>query len=316
MKLFLNHGIKLTLANLFGSLINILLSFIGLLIFGSILLILLLGNVIYTLIDSIINLFVSDSSITEVFSSFSVTDSPLLLAISIFILICYFLYQLIIQSMMIGGLYGSAIRVIFEKKGSFGAYFAYSIRNLGKLMQLQILLLILLIPFLILLVIFNIGLESLIYSPNIIYFQASFSVIFLLIFCTLFLQSPIIIIKEKVGALKSIMISLQLLKRELYTILFSGALFFATLILINGIFFLFLFFLLYLIGISPFDFSFDQFTIPSILILIVGLMIWLPVILPYSMICSMLLLVKQYKQHLHHLVSPPAENAEEENQQE
>ncbi len=307
MKLFLNQGVKLTLANLLGSLINITLLIVGLLIFGTLLLLLLLGNLIYQFIDAIIDLFRSGTDISQFFSTFSITDRPLFIATCIFICLFYFLYQLIIQSMMIGGLYGSAIRSIFEKKGLFGAYFSYSIRHLGKLMQLQIHLLILLIPFLILLIIFNIGLETLVFSPNIIYFQASFTLIFLLIFCTLFLQSPIIIIREKVEAWKSILISLRLLKSHLYTILFSGALFFATFLVINGIFFLFLFLFLYFTGTSPTDF--EQYTFPAYLILVTGFILWFPLILPYSMICSMLILVKRYKEHLDRHISPMLEIA-------
>lgn len=326
MKIFLSHGIKLTIANLLGLVISLMCIAFGLLFFGSILLILLLGNFLFTFIENIIHLFQymsnhsffeivnhlsqENNELTKTFSSFSITDSPLILAVSILLLICYGIYQLTIQSMMIGGLYGSAVNSIYNDKGVFGAYFSYSFRNLGKLLQLQFLLLILSIPFFILLVIFNIGLQTLIESPNIIYFQASFSLIFLLIFLTLFLQSPIIMIKENVGAFKAISLQFQILKQDLYTILFSGALFFASLLLINGIFFLMVAILLQLSGVPILNFSFDQLTIFSYLILGLAFLIWAPIVLPYSLTCSVLILVKQYKQRLHHYVSSSDESSE------
>ena len=322
MKLFFHHGIKLTLANLLGLVVSLFSIVFGLLFFGSLLLILLLGNFMFALIKAILNLFQyftehsifesiaylfqSNNELEKVFSSFSITDNSLLIAVSVVILICYILYQLTIQSMIIGGLYGSAVKAIFEDKGGFGAYFSNAFRHLGKLMQLQLLLCILLIPFLILIVIFNIGLQTLINSPNIIYFQASFSLIFVLIFVTLFLQSPIIIMKEKVGVFKALALQFQILKKDLYSILFSGALFFAALLIINGFYLLIFSILLQLTGTSIISFSFDQLSFPGYLILALGLIIWIPIVLPYSLTCSVLVLVKQYKQRLHHLVSSSA----------
>lgn len=325
MKLFLNHGIKLTLANLFGLVISMVLIVLGLLFFGSLLLVLILGNLIFAVIeyginlfqyftehsfiDSMFYLFQSDNKFNNISSAFSITEHPLLTAASVFLLLCYGFYQLTIQSMMLGGLYGSAIQSIFKEKGVFGAYFSHSFRHLGKMMQLQLLLLILLIPFLILLVLFNIFLQALIESPNIIYFQASFSVIFMLIFFTLFLQSPILIMKENVSAFKAITLQFQILKKDLFAILFSGALFFASLFVIHGAFLLVFSFFLHLSGVSIIDFHFDQFSILSYLILAIGLMIWLPIIFPYSFTCSVLILVNQYKQRLHPLVSSSTELA-------
>lgn len=315
LKLFVNHGFKLTIANLFGSILNTILSAIGLFVFGCLLLFLLLGKFIFTLIEIIVNYLNSEEhilslliNITNAFTSFSFSDSPLLLFMSIVVLCCYAIYQLWIQSMMIGGLYGSVVHAVFEGKNSVRAYFSYSFRNLGKLMKLQFLLILLSIPFFILVVIFNIGLESLFDSPNIIYFQISFSIIFFLIFCTSFLHSPIIIIKEKVDAFRAVMLSFRLIKNELYTVLYSGTLFFTTLAFINGIFLIILLFLLHLSGVSLVDFQFEQLNLASYVIVILGMFIWFPFILPYSMICSMLILVKQYKQHFHHILSPTSYN--------
>lgn len=291
MKIFLNHGIKLTFANFLGSIMSAFLSIIGLFIFGLIALVLTVGTSLFELIEMGFNIF-------KFFSSFPLPENPFWLISIGFVLLFLVLYQFMVQSMVIGGLYGSAIRSAYEKKGSMGAYFLYFFRHLGRITRLQILLLILSIPLLLLIVILVIFLQMLFESPNIIFFQASFSVLLLLLFITLFLHAPIFIIKNNVGAWRSIVLSFQLLKEGLYPVLYSGAIFFSILGIINGIFILPLMLILSNNGVSLIEFQFEDFNFLSVIMIIFAFLVWASTIFPYSMICALLMLIRRFRKNL------------------
>lgn len=296
MRLYFHHGLKIAFANLFGSLLTSFLSLMGLFIFGVTILLLTIGT-------SIVELFHGNFNFREIMSVFSFEQSPIWAILCCFLLFFYLLYQIFVHSMVIGGLYGSSIHAVFETDKTIRAYFSYSFRNLGRLTQLQWLLILLSIPLLIVTVILIILLDTLIDSPNVIFFQISFSVLLCSVFFTLFLHSPIFIIKNRLTVWQSIQISLQLLKRGLYPTLFSSFAFFAILVLFNGTFFGLWWYIFSLTNssISSLQFSFES--LEAILILIIGFLIWCSSVFPYSMICALLILVKRYKSHLHHLAT-------------
>lgn len=298
MKLFFNYGIKIAFANLFGFTFHLFFILMGILIFGSTIL-------LFTISTSIIEffqiIFSGQFQFDEFFSVLSFENSPIWALSSGFVLLFYCLYQAFIQSMMIGGFYGASVHSVFDEQASIGSYFSYSFRNLGRLTRLQLLLLVLSIPMFILITFVVIGLETLVNSPNIIYFQLSFSLLLILLFLTLFLHSPIFIIKNQTGAWRSIQLSLELLKRAPYSILFSAVVFFAILAIINGLYIGTIFILFPSLTINFTELSFDTASIETIFIMVTGTLFWLWIVLPYSLICALLMLVKRYQLNLHHL---------------
>lgn len=291
MKIFLNHGIKLTFANFLGSILSALLTVLGFFIFGLIALVLTVGTSLFELVEMNFNIF-------KFFSSFPLPENPFWL-ISLGVLALFLiLYQFTVQSMIISGLYGSAIRSTYEQKGSMGAYFLYFFRHLGRITRLQILLLILSIPLLLVIGIIVIFLQMLFETDMVIFFQASFTVLLIVLFITLFLHAPIFIIKNDVGAFRSILLSFDLLKRGVYPVLTSGAIFFSVLGIINAVFILLFALIFSNSGFSLTNFQFEDFNFLSMMIGVLVFLVWGSTIFPYSMICALLMLIKRFRDQL------------------
>lgn len=294
----LKHGVKLTFANFLGILLNFVLTFlatigfylaIALVVFGT------LGAVsgiqFFTDFDFDLNQFDAVAG--------SIVSIPIII-----IFVLYMIVLTILQSMLIGGLYGSTIESVFENRSSIGTYFVYSFRNLWRLTGLQFAILLLGIPVFAVMFFGNL-LFAQVFGEEYIVIPIVLSVIIGLLFFTLFLHSPIFIVRLRVKVWRSIGLAFRLLMENPFRVLLSGVIFFGTILLIHALYLLFVG-LPALIGY----YLLEGMISTGLLNLLFGTyvfvisLIWGLCISPFSGVMSMLLLIRHYRQHLHPLIEP------------
>lgn len=291
MQSLFKHGLKLTFANFLGVLMNIFFSF-------------LLGGVFYffvflTVLGTVLGKGAHALSDTEQLNDLigSVAMIPIII-----IFVLYLLAVMVLQSMLIGGLYGSTIESVFENRSSIGTYFTYSFRNLWRLTALQLLIFLLGMPIFIFVLFVNLLVVEL-FGEGFIPLAIIFSIIIGFLFLTLFLHTPIFIIRLRTKVWKSIGYTFRLLIHNPFRILLSGILFFGTIVLINGLY--------TLIVVTPawlgYFFMGGSLSVEALQILLTIYSFlaggfWLFLVLPFSGIVSLLLLIRHYRQHFHPIV--------------
>lgn len=292
-KLLLRHGMKLTFANLLGLLVYFFLN--SLLHIGYYVLIFV------SVLGTVGGLrFFTDISLDGNQIN-SVVGSIVFVPVIIFSLL-YVLLSLILQSMLIGGLYGSALESVFKDRSSIVTYFKYAFRNLLRLTGLQLAILLLGLPIILCLVLGSMLFVSA-FGEDLLVLPISFSIVVAVLFFTLFLHTPIFIIQLEAKVWRSIGLSFRLLKGNSLRILLSGVIFFGTILLVNGLFLLIvglpslLGYLLLSGVVSP-----SVLEIMSMIYTIIMGLIWGMIIVPLSGVCSILLMLDHYRKYFHKIV--------------
>lgn len=299
MKSLFKHSLKLTFANFLGILTYLILSFLLNIGFYALVILILLGTA------GGLGLMAGGIwfDLETIVSTAQIAFVP--------ILFCFFIYLLLsilLQSMLMGGLYGSVIESVYENRSSVGVYFKYSFRNLWRLTGLQLVIYLLGIP-VYLGVFFVNQLFTSLFSENLSFIPVVFSVVVGLLFMAIFLHTPIFIIKLRSKILRSIGLTFQLLKENFSGVLLSGLKFYGVLILICGLY-VAIILIPSIIGdvvlekILAEDLSMALSSIYIFIAFFVGIF----GILPFSITSALLMLVQNYRSHFHELVEPSGDS--------
>lgn len=293
MKLLLKHGMKLTVANLLGLLVYFFLASLLHVGYYVLIFVSVLGTV------GGMKLFTDISLDGDQIDG--LVGSIVFVPVILFSLL-YVLLSLVLQSMLIGGLYGSALESVFEDRSSISTYFKYLFRNFWRLTGLQLAILLLGLPIILCLVLGSALFVS-VFGEDLLVLPISLSIIVGVLFITLFLHTPIFIIQLKEKIWRAIGLSFQLLKENPLRILLSGVIFFGTILIINGLF-------LVVVGLPALlgylllseVVSLDVLEILSIIYTIMMGLIWGMIIVPFSGVCSILQTIDHYRKYFHPIV--------------
>lgn len=293
MQIALKHGLKLTLANFLGFLMNFALSF--------------LLNLIFTVLILLLSIVAAGG--VGFFTGFSFTEEAYELIVGsmtivpvIIVFVLYILLSVLINSMLIGGLYGSTIEAVYENRSSIQTYFRDAFRHMVRLTGWQLVVFLLAIPIIILFIVGMLLFKEL-FGEVLVVIPILFAIVTGMLFLVLFIHSPIFIVKHRSKAWRSIALSFRLLRRRPLRVLLSGILSLGWALLINGIYILIfgsILFVIYLLLSVYLSEEIVQALLgfaTLILLLIEGL-----VVIPFSGVMSLSVLINHYKNHFDHLI--------------
>lgn len=296
MQYIFRHGLMLTLANFLGSILFVMLYlvayvFIALVAFAFLA---ILGISTGGLEDPFAN--IGDESVGVVAG----------LTMILFYLV-YFLLILLFNSLMLGGAYGSSIEAVFDNRSSLGTYFTAAFRYFWRLTGVQLVILLLSLPLILILIIPLVIFETMGMSDNggIILIWLLFAFVGSIIPWMLYLHAPILVIKENVGAWKSVSLSFRLCRKAFGTVLASSLAYMLTYLAILAVFVILLIILLLPFGLTLSELDSDAVSGVAVLLAVLLILIYYFIGMPFSYASAHLVVVDRYKRLLRPLILPP-----------
>src|SRR5690606_34629814 len=121
--------------------------------------------------------------------------------------------------------YGSTIQSVFENRSSIGSYFQHSFRHIFRLTGFQLAIILLMLPLFLMIAAGQFLFDKFV-GQDFHFLFVIFSIILLLLSYTLFLHTPIFIIRYRMKIWRSIGLSFRLFFKKPFRVFFSGLLFF------------------------------------------------------------------------------------------
>ena len=297
MSLF-KHGVKLTIYHFLGFLLNFVLSFLLTILFYILVLLTVVGT-----IGAIggVNLF-TDYILNE--KQFEAIVSSIAVVPFLIIIFLYVLFVMILQSMLIGGLYGSTIESVYENRSSVRSYFAHSFRHIWRLTSVQLAQFFIALPITLGLVLGNVAVMEA-FGEVFGFLSILVSLVIMMLILTVYLHTPIFVVRLRTKVWRSIALTFRLLLVSPFRTFFACMLFLGTNILING---------LYVLTVSvpavlgyyllEGVFAGGVLEVVLAIYLLIVILIWGLIIIPFTGTFSLLLLVRHYRQHFEPIVEP------------